>query len=221
VSNEIPSNAEWNGPPPEKIPPAICDEPGCGQPLHGLGKCHKHHVILVRATYLERKRKEAQDNNDPALVMPAHWANLPESTDPRPDVLWAYNNYMHVEERPGANSRIYWGRMTDPPTRAAPLQIRILVSNPMKVQDLMHKAASKEETTDPEQEREERRSVQEVRKILATFKKDKKDEPREFSGLEGLRIPRGFRLIVDDALPPDTIVAFRNDGKMVTLHFGS
>jgi hypothetical protein len=116
------------------------------------------------------RARDSKNNRDPDLQMPPEWANLPESTDPRGDLLWAYNNHMHIKRRPGKESLIYWGRMTTPPTRAASAQILFYDSNPKGFQDRLDRAVGEGDTADPELRAEARRQIAEINRILEQFK---------------------------------------------------
>ena len=106
----------------------------------------------------------------PAQKIPDSWYFLPESSDPITDLLWAYNNTIHIQKREGQSSNIFWGNMTTPPSIAAQNGIYLYDSNQNGFNDLLHRVTATKDATDPELVREEKKSIAEVRKILEKFK---------------------------------------------------
>jgi len=107
---------------------------------------------------------------DPDLQMPASWKDLPESTDMRADLLWAYNNMLHIRRREGKSSLIYWGRCSEPPSKGAHVRLSFADSNLAAFLQAVDRATGLNVATNEEDQRGERRAVEEVRKILTSFK---------------------------------------------------
>jgi hypothetical protein len=128
-----------------------------------------HHVC--RSCYMVALGKiNADGAHNPDLRIPEAWHDLPESTDPKPDMLWAWNNVIHVVKIPGKSDKIWWGRMTTPPTRASFDFILFYDSNPTAFRQELRKYLGNQDATDPELVTEEKRSIAEVRKVLEAFK---------------------------------------------------
>ena len=144
-----------------------CSE--CGRVLQGICKSGKCQTCLMN-----RSKKERADwNSDPDLQIPLAWESLPDSDDLRADLLWAYNNTVHIKEVAGKGSLIYWGRMTTPPGRGSSVQLKFYDKNPAGFHASFQKAMGISDESDGEKQRGEKRAVAEVRKVLEKYREGK------------------------------------------------
>jgi hypothetical protein len=134
----------------------------CGKELRGICREGLCQTCLMRSA----RQEGIEAARDPDLQMPAAWKDLPESADPRPDILWAYNNQIHIKERQGKASLIYWGRCSEPPTRASHAQLSFAASNQAKFQERLDRATGQDEN-EGDSEKAERRAVGEIETILS------------------------------------------------------
>jgi hypothetical protein len=111
--------------------------------------------------------KQASDIKD--VEIPKHWADLPDSTDPKADLVWAYNNQRHIKKRSGKDSVIYWGRCTDPPGNGSFSKLVLADVSFTKFQEMFDKATGFISEGDSESVKHERKSIAEIRAVLKKF----------------------------------------------------
>jgi hypothetical protein len=101
------------------------------------------------------------------LVLPGTWSELPESTDSKQDMIWAYNNLHCIKDRPGKAPLIYWGRCTLPPTRASHGMLSFAAENRHKfMSEMVPKATGQTSDENSEGKRGERKAIAEIEAIL-------------------------------------------------------
>lgn len=138
----------------------------CGKELRGICKAGKCQSCLM----VQAKKEKAEWNHDPDLQFPVAWESLPESNDLRADLLWAYNNSVHIKKRAGKDSLIFWGRCSTPPGKGSHVQLSFYDTNLVGFQTMLQKALGVSDESDGEKQRGERRAVAEVRKILGNYR---------------------------------------------------
>lgn len=94
------------------------------------------------------------------------WPDLPPSTDPYRDAMWAYNYAgVIVKDREGASSTIHWDRAPKPPSLGVDHWIKMRVRDFKDYRDKMAKFTSGVDG-DGDLEKKERRSIQEISDLL-------------------------------------------------------
>lgn len=103
-------------------------------------------------------------------LLPEEWFPLPEGAAWRDDVEWVYQNgFFVIQEKAGGVVSYRWDRASGPPpSKGAPLLMKLLAENRKSFMDLLGKAkggsGGGEET---EEVRRERRRVEEVEAIIS------------------------------------------------------
>jgi hypothetical protein len=100
------------------------------------------------------------------------WKDLPDSTDIDDDRRWAYNWASVCIDRTATGvNKINWHLATRPPSKGALLQMMAAASSPQTFIEAVNKTlGAKQGEEDEENQRREKKSIAEIRKVLAGFR---------------------------------------------------